>query len=244
MLISGEEIHADAIREPLQGLYDALEKQDGLKILSEAEINEFFQSSTEGKVSYREGLLSVKAGDKVITYDAKAEKWLDIAETPTTGMQKSIGSVKLAFGVASTIVGLSVLSLFFIPLGFFPIAAIVGVFFGTSALNLANQRDALKAASEKAKVMQSDEEDTDLIKNLISSLSKNTRDALIKALGGEDKISEENIVLDLKTDNGELFEVKEGVLHINAGMLKYFLENGNVKNIMVVSFKIRIRRNR
>ena len=195
-------------------------------------------------ITYNEAAKTFNASvnGKFLTYNVDADTWnissteSSQIDTTTTGMQKSIGSVRLAFGCASAIVGLSVLSLFFIPLGFFPLAAIVGTFFGANALFLANQKSALEIA--KSKIAESDEEDAELIGNLLSSLSKNTRDALVKALGGEDKVNEGKIVLDLTTNNGELFEVSEGILHVNAGMLKHFLENGNVKNIMVVSFKI------
>ena len=220
-LISGEEIKTDSVREPLQDILKQLE------ILSESDINEFFKTSTEGKVSYREGLLSVKVGNSVITYDAKAEKWLDISEGPT-GMEKSERTIKSTISAAWKLTAYSVIAsvfLFAAPLtgglALLPIVPMISALYG--GLSLGTQYY-MKNQIAKNAIEESDAEPNETINNFLRDNFGDIDEKLLTDIS--DRLDASTVARTEEQDGKRL-------IHLNYSMLnKMFVnkETGSIKN--------------
>ena len=257
----------------IKGLIEALKDIKDLQQISE------YISQETGKninITYDETAKTFIAtvNQKTLIYDVNADKWNDFDSGPATGMQKSVGSVKLALRWAAAIAGISAFSLFFIPFGFFPLVVTVGVFFGANTLNLVNQKAALKEALEtakkiaKSKMAESDGTDFETFTTMFYQLPEGTQKALLEALGcASIEEAETKVKFDADGTTGELFSIaeraangqalsqeekeagqkdfdiydienedelnayaSEKILHVNVGMLKAFMESGNVKN--------------
>ena len=182
----------------------------------------------------------IKINGKVYTYkDGKVVSERD-DDGSDKGMQKSIGSIRQAVKVATFLaatIGLgTIVGIAFASFGVFPIVALTAAFaklsFDIGHLK-AQEKIIEKILKDKAKESDETENDeSEVFKRLFAQLTEGTQKALLEALGCADinEVDSSKVKINLETEKGELFEVKDSVLHINANMLNAFLQNGNVKN--------------
>ncbi len=186
----------------------------------------------------------IKINEKVYTYkDGKVVSEMDEGISDK-GMQKSIGSIRKAVKVGTFLaatIGLgTIVGIAFASFGVFPIVALTAAFAKLSfdIGHLKTQEKTIeKILKDKAKESDETENDeSEVFKRLFSQLTEGTQKALLKALGCTDisEVDSSKVKIDLKTENGELFEVKDSVLQINGNMLNALLEKGNIKNVRML----------